>query len=92
MAALMRSRAIVVWMILIGATMGSLTLFEASHTGRMNRYVSSAVIAIAFVKVRFVGLDFMELRESPAALRLAFELWLAAVGGTLIVMIWVQSG
>jgi hypothetical protein len=56
----------------------------------MNRYVSSAVIAVAFLKVRFVGLDFMELRESPAALRRAFELWLTVVGSTLIIMIWLH--
>jgi tellurite resistance protein TehA-like permease len=90
-ATLLRSRAVAVWVILLGATMCSITLFEASHSERMNHYVSSAVIAVAFVKVRLVGLDFMELRESPAALRLAFELWLTAVGSTLLIMVWLQS-
>jgi len=83
---------VAVWLVLLGATVFSITLFEASHSDRMNRYASSAVIAVAFVKVRFVGLDFMELRESPAVLRLAFELWLAVVGSTLILMAWLQNG
>jgi hypothetical protein len=83
---------VAVWLVLLAATAGSITLFEAAHADRTNRYVSSAVIAVAFVKVRFVGLDFMELRESPTVLRLAFELWLAGVGSTLILMAWLQSG
>jgi hypothetical protein len=33
------------------------------------------VLGITAVKVRLVGLDFMELRHAPAALRTAFELY-----------------
>jgi hypothetical protein len=34
-----------------------------------------AIIVVAFIKVRFVGLDFMELRNAPLPARIAFELW-----------------
>lgn len=44
------------------------------------------VIAIAFVKVRFVGLHFMELRTAPRALRLAFEGYLVVTAVTLGVL------
>jgi hypothetical protein len=49
------------------------------------------VIAVAFIKVRFVGLDFMELRRAPFGLRLAFELWLIVIGITLVILYWLQT-
>jgi hypothetical protein len=89
--ALLRTRAVAVWLILVGATIGSLTLVEAFRSPTMNRTVSTVVIAVAFIKVRFVGLDFMELRRAPFALRLVFELWLIVIGGTLIILYWSQT-
>jgi hypothetical protein len=89
--AVLRSRAVAVWLILVGATIASLTLFEAFHSPTMNRTVSTVVIAVAFIKVRFVGLDFMELRRAPRALRLIFELWLIVISGTLIILYWLQT-
>lgn len=41
--------------------------------------VTAVVLAIALVKVRFVGSDFMELRTAPTALRLSFDLYLIVV-------------
>jgi hypothetical protein len=48
------------------------------------------VLALAAVKIRFVGLDFMELRSAPLLLRGPFEaycvtLWLVFAG----VYLWV---
>lgn len=43
------------------------------------------IIVLAFLKVRWILLDFMELRTAPMKLRLTFELWALAVAGTLIV-------
>ncbi|MSR14047.1 MAG: hypothetical protein EXR86_05655 [Gammaproteobacteria bacterium] len=40
-----------------------------SHTN----YATVAVVLIAFIKVRLVFLDFMELRTTPVALRLVFD-------------------
>jgi hypothetical protein len=87
----LRTRAAAVWLILVSATIGSLTLFEAFRSAPLNRTVSTAVIAVAFIKVRFVGLDFMELRRAPRALRLVFELWLIVISGTLIILYWLQT-
>jgi hypothetical protein len=39
------------------------------------RFGTAAVITIAAVKARFVGLDFMELRGAPVLMRVAFEAW-----------------
>lgn len=51
-------------------------------------YATVAVLLIAFIKVRFVFLDFMELRTAPLPLRLIFEAWIVVVCGTLIFLYW----
>lgn len=45
-----------------------------------------AVIAIAFVKIRYVILDFMELRTAPLGMRVAAEAWCVLVCVTLILL------
>jgi hypothetical protein len=37
------------------------------------------IFVVAFVKVRFVGLYFMELRQAPVILRSLFEGWCVVV-------------
>jgi len=63
----------VVWLVLVTATLVSWSL----------RAIGLAVLAVAFVKVRLVGLYFMELRTAPVPLRLAFEAWVVVVGAVL---------
>jgi caa(3)-type oxidase subunit IV len=65
-----RSRAGVSWLVLIVATLISYALGADHGTGSVMVVV---VLAIAAIKVRLVGLDFMELRSAPRPLRLAFE-------------------
>lgn len=45
---------------------------------------------IAAVKVRFVMLDFMELRHAPIRVRIAFQSWLAVVVA-LILGMWLLA-
>lgn len=45
-----------------------------------------AILLLAFVKVRYIGLEFMELRSAPRATRVAFEVWVVGVGGALIAL------
>ena len=72
MLALMRNRAGVSWLILVAATLASFALGADHGTGSL---VAVAVLAIAAIKVRLVGLDFMELRHAPIPLRVAFEVY-----------------
>jgi hypothetical protein len=44
------------------------------------------ILAIAFVKIRFVILDFMELRHAPLAMRAAGEVWVIGIGAVLIAL------
>ena len=59
---LLRNRAGVSWLVLIAATLVSWAVGADHGTGSMAAVV---VLAIAAIKVRLVGLDFMELRHAP---------------------------
>jgi hypothetical protein len=68
--AFVRGRAGVSWLVLIVATLISYSLGADHGTGSVMVVV---VLVIASIKVRLVGLDFMELRTAPVPLRAAFE-------------------
>ena len=50
------------------------------------RTAGIAVIVIAFVKIRYVILDFMELRTAALGLRVAAEAWCIVVCTTLVLL------
>ncbi len=79
---LLRARSTVVWAVLVIATLVSWAVGSEHGTGSL---IAVVVLGVAMIKVRFVGLDFMELRHSPLYLRAAFEgycvvLWCALAG------------
>lgn len=67
---LLRNRAGASWLFLVAATVLSWAVGAEHGTGST---VAVLVLGIAAIKVRLVGLDFMELRHAPIALRAAFE-------------------
>lgn len=69
-------RVIVTWVILVLAAVVGPLLTLQSHGGTGAAVI---VLAIAAVKVRLVGLDFMELRHAPWELRAAFEFYCVAL-------------
>jgi len=73
-------RAGLSWLVLIAATLVSYTLGVDHGTGSVMVVV---VLAIAAVKIRLVGLDFMELRSAPTPLRVAFEGYCLGLWGML---------
>ena len=79
---LLRNRAGASWLFLVAATVVSWAVGAEHGTGSM---VAVLVLGIAAIKVRLVGLDFMELRHAPIPLRAAFE-------GYCVVMWAVLSG
>lgn len=85
MQALLRNRVSLVWLILVAATALS---WEMGHGWGLNdmRQASIAIIFVATAKVRFVLMDFMEIRHAPWVMRIAGELWCAAIGTTLVVL------
>ena len=81
-ASLFRARSTIVWLGLVIVTLVSFTV-GADHG--VGSGVALWVLALALIKVRYVGMDFMELREAPLLLRGAFEtyclaLWLVLAG------------
>jgi caa(3)-type oxidase subunit IV len=85
MAALVRTKASVAWLVLVALTSLSWALgtdhglTAAAHVG-----ASVVIIAIAVCKVRLVGLYFMELNAAPALLRGLFEGYCAVLLGLLV--------
>ena len=69
---LLKNRAGASWLFLVAATIVSWAVGAEHGTGSL---VAVVVLGIAAVKVRLVGLDFMELRHAPFALRAAFEVF-----------------
>lgn len=76
--------ALVVWAALVAATLISLALGE-DWIGHGD-LAAALVIAIAFIKVRLVGMHFMELRHAPLPLRLAFQAYCGVASIVLIVL------
>jgi len=86
---LLRTPASVVWLVLVSATAFSWTLGAGHGLGPDAQQLAGiAILAIAFVKIRFIGLYFMELREAPILLRGIFEVYCAAVG-TLVIALFL---
>jgi caa(3)-type oxidase subunit IV len=77
---LVRNRAGFSWLVLVAATVVSWVVGAEHGTGSM---VAIVVLAIATIKVRLVGLDFMELRHAPTPLRAIFETYCLAVWAVL---------
>jgi len=67
---LLKNRAGASWLFLVALTVVSWAVGAEHGTGSM---VAVLVLGIAAIKVRLVGLDFMELRHAPLPLRIAFE-------------------
>jgi len=82
---LLRSRITIVWLLLLAATLLS---WELGHGFALSspQLIRAAVISVAFIKVRYVILDFMEIRNAPLAMRLVAELWVLLVAATLIAL------
>jgi caa(3)-type oxidase subunit IV len=83
MTALFRTPATAVWLLLITATGVSWAL-GTQHGMHGHQLASVIILLIAFIKVRLVGLYFMELREAPNILRGLFEAYCLIVCALLV--------
>lgn len=91
MAGLIFHRATAVWLLLVGATGLSWEFGHGFGFGTDFRYGTVAVVIIAFIKLRIVFLEFMELRHAPLRLRLAFEAWTVVVCASVLILYWSGS-
>ncbi|MBK5264219.1 MAG: cytochrome C oxidase subunit IV family protein [Alphaproteobacteria bacterium] len=74
-------------MVLILLTLCSVELLQGigGNWGRLPFF--SAIMIIAYIKGRIVGLYYMELHSAPRGLRMAFEIWLAVV--TIVIILFL---
>ena len=84
---LLFSRATFVWFILVAATVVS---WELGHgVGITDVHLASmSIIVVAFIKVRYVILDFMEIRHAPIWMRAVGEIWCVVICVTLVALYW----
>jgi hypothetical protein len=82
MIQLLRNRITAVWLGLVLATFASWTLGVGHDLGA--KYAGVVILVIAFVKVRFIGRYFMELRDAPVPLLTLFEAWVVVVAAMTI--------
>jgi heme/copper-type cytochrome/quinol oxidase subunit 3 len=79
--AVFANRSTLVWLCLMMLTIVSRGLGRGMIANIAHARI--AILMLAFVKVRYIGLEFMELRNAPRATRAAFEVWVVGVGGAL---------
>ncbi|KAA9165969.1 cytochrome C oxidase subunit IV family protein [Amycolatopsis acidicola] len=49
-------------------------------------WAAAAVVSIAFIKARYIGLDFMGLRQASRMLRGLFAVWTTVVGAAVTLL------
>ncbi|HEX5805675.1 MAG TPA: cytochrome C oxidase subunit IV family protein, partial [Macromonas sp.] len=83
------NRTTAVWGLLIAVTIAS---WEFGHGVGFDdvRHASLAIIVSAFIKTRFVLLDFMELRHAPLFMRIGVEVWGVVICAALCGLYWFQ--
>lgn len=88
---LIRSRATVIWALLVGATLLS---WELGHGlgAQDTRVAGSLILVVAMVKVRFVMLDFMEIRHAPPWMRIGAEVWTVGLAALLVALFFRTGG
>jgi hypothetical protein len=84
LASLLKSRISLVWLALILATLVSWTV--GGDHGLTARLATTIVVLVAFTKVRFIGMYFMELRHAPLPLKLIFEGYCLVIGAVVLIM------
>ena len=85
-------RIALIWVALVVATVLSWGIrFEDAHGGPAARTLTTlAILSVAFVKIHYVGMDFMELRHAPLALRLCFHVWTIGLNVLLVTLYLVH--
>jgi heme/copper-type cytochrome/quinol oxidase subunit 4 len=78
----LRERVTLVWLVLMALT--CVTTWGLSKDLFSPPVAVVGIFLIAAVKVRYVMLDFMELRDAPLPVRLAFEAWPAVVAAVIL--------
>lgn len=78
-------RLTLIWILLLALTFGSFLIGIEQSVGFADA-AALILIGVALLKVRLIGIHFMELRVAPPALRLLFEGYVLTVFVALAVI------
>jgi hypothetical protein len=80
------SRITAIWLLLVAAT---LLAWKLGHESReINpKFAGGMIIVVAFIKVRFVIFDFMEIRHAPSWMRLVADAWIVLMAAALLFLL-----
>lgn len=81
---LFSARVLVVWTLLVLATVVSWTIGHRQMTTGAIPAANVVILVLALCKADLVGRYFMELRNAPRGLRISFDAWCLGVGVLLI--------
>ncbi len=87
---LLRERVTGVWLGLMALTV--LTTWVLSKNLVSPAVAVTGTFLIAAMKVRFVMLDFMELRGAPAPARMVFQAWIVVVTALILGFWFLTTG
>ncbi|MCX2932373.1 cytochrome C oxidase subunit IV family protein [Mycobacterium sp. CVI_P3] len=79
---MLRERVTAVWLGLMALTV--LTTWILSKDVVAPAAAVTGIFLMAATKVRFVMLDFMELRDAPVLVRAVFEAWIVVLTGLIL--------
>lgn len=85
MAALLKTRMTAVWAVLVVITMAAWGMGHGFPFEDVTQ-AAIAIILLAMAKVRFVVMEFMELRRSPLPIRVAADGWIVAMCALLVAL------
>jgi hypothetical protein len=83
---MLRHRLTLFWMLLIAATVVSVESVRGWFAASGQTTAAMTVLIIAFIKVRIVGREFMELRRAPWQARLVFDAWAVVMCAAMILL------
>jgi hypothetical protein len=90
MNTLVWSRTTLIWLLLVAATTLSWKIGHGMGASEV-KVISAVIIIIAFVKVRFVVFEFMEMRGAPAWMRRAGNGWIMLTTSLLIARVLIAQ-
>lgn len=89
-AVIVKHRITLIWLLLVAATVLS---WEVGHGIGISdiRVAGAVILAVAFIKVRLVAFEFMELRHAPWFMRIAADAWIVVILGVLLTLYFLSA-
>lgn len=84
MPGLLKDRLLIVLLVLLGITLFSWLLMDA--TALTPKVTGALLLALAFVKVQVILSQYMELGKAALGVRIAFHAWLVLALGTVLAL------